>query len=92
MLSLDECRMALGSLADDKSDDQVARMRDHAAAVARIVIRTSGLRAPCRRPTPILGHQRSPRIRSPSGTTEDDPTGTMDDLVVAPYDESRSAE
>jgi hypothetical protein len=40
MLSLDECRMALGSLADDKSDDEVARMRDRAAAVARIVIRT----------------------------------------------------
>ena len=40
MLSLDESRMALRSLADGKSDDEIARMRDHAAAVARIVIRT----------------------------------------------------
>lgn len=40
MLSLDECRTALGSMADDKSDDEIARMRDQAAAVARIVIRT----------------------------------------------------
>ena len=40
MLSLDECRMALGSLADNKSDDEVARMREQAATVARIVIRT----------------------------------------------------
>jgi hypothetical protein len=40
MLSLDECRIALGSLADNKSDDEIARMREQAAAVARIVIRT----------------------------------------------------
>lgn len=40
MLSLDECRIALGSLADNKSDDEIARMREQAAAIARIVIRT----------------------------------------------------
>ena len=40
MLSLDECRKALGSLADDKSDDEIACMREQAAAMARIVIRT----------------------------------------------------
>lgn len=40
MLSLEECRTALGSLADHKSDDEIARMREQAAAVARIVIRT----------------------------------------------------
>jgi hypothetical protein len=41
MVSLDECRRALGSLADNKSDDEITRMREQAAAVARIVIRTS---------------------------------------------------
>jgi hypothetical protein len=40
MLSLDECRVALGSLADKKSDDEIAFMREQAAAIARIVIRT----------------------------------------------------
>jgi hypothetical protein len=40
MLSLDECRIALGSLADNKSDDEIARVREQAAAIARIVIRT----------------------------------------------------
>jgi hypothetical protein len=40
MLSLEECRTALGSLADHKSDAEIARMREQAAAVARIVIRT----------------------------------------------------
>ena len=39
MLSLDACRMALGALADNKSDDEIARMREQAMAVARIVIR-----------------------------------------------------
>jgi hypothetical protein len=40
MLSLEECRIALGSLADNKSDDEIARMREQASAIARIVIRT----------------------------------------------------
>jgi hypothetical protein len=40
MLSLDACRMTLGALADDKSDDEIARIREQAIAVARIVIRT----------------------------------------------------
>jgi hypothetical protein len=40
MLSLDACRLALGALADNKSDDEIARMREQAMAVARIVIRT----------------------------------------------------
>jgi hypothetical protein len=40
MLSLDECRIALGSMADDKSDDEIGRVREQAAAVAGIVIRT----------------------------------------------------
>ena len=40
MLSLDECRMVLGSVADNKSDDEIARLREQAMAVARIVIRT----------------------------------------------------
>jgi hypothetical protein len=40
MLSLEECRTALGSLADHKADAEIARMREEAAAVARIVIRT----------------------------------------------------
>ena len=40
MLSLEDCRTALGSLADHKSDDEIARIREQAAAVARIVIRT----------------------------------------------------
>jgi hypothetical protein len=40
MLLLDECRIALGSMADHKSDDEIARMREQAAAIARIVIRT----------------------------------------------------
>lgn len=40
MLSLHECRIALGSLADNKSDDEIATMREQAAAIARIVIRT----------------------------------------------------
>jgi hypothetical protein len=40
MLSLEECRTALGSLADHKSDAEIARMREQAATFARIVIRT----------------------------------------------------
>jgi hypothetical protein len=32
--------MALGALADSKSDDEIARMREQAMAVARIVIHT----------------------------------------------------
>jgi len=32
--------MALGGLADNKSDDEIARIREEAMAVARIVIRT----------------------------------------------------
>jgi hypothetical protein len=32
--------MVLGALADNKSDDEIARMREQAMAVARIVIRT----------------------------------------------------
>lgn len=40
MLSLDACRMALGALAESKSDDEIARMREQAMAIARIVIRT----------------------------------------------------
>lgn len=47
MLSLDECRKVLGSLADNKSDDEIARMREQAEAVARVVIRT------------YIGHQRA---------------------------------
>lgn len=47
MLSLDECRRVLGSLADNKSDDEIARMREQAEAVARVVIRT------------YIGHQRA---------------------------------
>ena len=40
MLSLDACRTVLGALADNKSDDEIARMREQAMAVALIVIRT----------------------------------------------------
>lgn len=40
MLSLDACRIALGALADNKSDDEIALAREQAMAVARIVIRT----------------------------------------------------
>jgi hypothetical protein len=32
--------MVLGALADGKSDDEIARMREQAMAVARIVVRT----------------------------------------------------
>jgi hypothetical protein len=32
--------MTLGALAEGKSDDEIARMREQAMAVARIVIRT----------------------------------------------------
>jgi hypothetical protein len=46
MLSLDACRSALGALADNKSDEEIARMREQASAVARIVIRTYFLAPP----------------------------------------------
>lgn len=70
--------MALGSLADDRSDDEIAHMRDHAAAVARIVIRTyfgasrassapGGDTGPFAGPQESLGTKLNPRDRPSRG-------------------------